>query len=230
MNGMRLAWAVSGRGATLRAVIAASARGLLNSRVALVVADRESPVESVCNDYKLAFRLLVPNEKSPWIQLQEQLRRQILDEKIDWLFLTFNRLINETVINAVGGCAANLHLSMLPAFRGFGATRKALASGVRFTGATVHLIDSGVDAGPILAQAVCPVFDGDTEASLGRRQFEASVQIILQTIRSIERNEVQLNASRQPIWHGPSREGGALQFPVVDEDLIEFSRKFCATV
>jgi phosphoribosylglycinamide formyltransferase-1 len=63
----------------------------------------------------------------------------------------------------------NVHPSLLPAFPGLDAQRQALDYGVKFTGCTVHLVDEQLDHGPIVKQAVVPVFDGDTEGTLSAR-------------------------------------------------------------
>ena len=77
-----------------------------------------------------------------------------------------------------------------------------------YTGVTVHLIDSGVDTGPIVAQKKIDIFREDTVETLGCRQFESAVPLALQAVRYAER-------------------GGFLPFVRADEDIEEFSRSFC---
>jgi len=101
--------------------------------------------------------------------------------------LTFNRMIPQSVIDAFRVRIFNLHLSLLPALPGFGATKRALLAGLSHTGVTVHFIDAGIDTGPIVAQQRIAIESTDNEASLGRRQFEAAVPLLLQTVRLIER-------------------------------------------
>lgn len=230
MAGSRLAWAVSGSGTTLQAVVKAGKQNLLTSRVVLVVADRELPIQAFCHGEGIRFRTIIPQVDAPHSTFQNSLRRELLESAVDWLFLTFNRLIDASSINILDGRAINLHMSLLPEFPGFGAIRKALAAGVDTTGVTIHQIDEGVDTGPILAQATCPVLDGDTEATLGRRQFEVSLPVVLQVIRSIERDELYLDELRHPIWRNRSRKiNGRGNQLAIDPDLINFSGEFCGT-
>jgi phosphoribosylglycinamide formyltransferase-1 len=63
----------------------------------------------------------------------------------------------------------NVHPSLLPAFPGLHPQRQALAAGVRVSGCTVHLVDEGLDSGPIVVQRAVPVSDGDDEATLAER-------------------------------------------------------------
>lgn len=81
----------------------------------------------------------------------------------------FMRIITATLLDAFPQRVVNIHPSLLPAFPGVHAQAQALAYGVRVSGCTVHLVDGGMDTGPILAQAAVPVLDGDTEESLRDR-------------------------------------------------------------
>jgi phosphoribosylglycinamide formyltransferase-1 len=79
----------------------------------------------------------------------------------------------------------NIHPSLLPAFPGVHSQAQALAYGVRVTGCTVHLVDAGMDTGPVLAQAAVPVLDDDTEETLRDRilvQEHALLPTVLQWI------------------------------------------------
>ena len=73
------------------------------------------------------------------------------------------------LLAAFPGRIVNIHPSLLPAFPGLHVQQAALSHGARFSGCTVHFVDAGVDTGPIIAQAVVPVLDGDTEESLAAR-------------------------------------------------------------
>lgn len=81
----------------------------------------------------------------------------------------FMRLLGPPVLERFAGRVVNTHPSLLPAFPGAHAVADALAYGVRITGVTVHLVDEGVDTGPVVAQAAVPVEPGDTEQRLHAR-------------------------------------------------------------
>jgi phosphoribosylglycinamide formyltransferase-1 len=81
----------------------------------------------------------------------------------------FMRILGPAFLGAYEGRIVNTHPSLLPAFPGARAVRDALAYGVRITGCTVHLVDSGVDTGPVLAQEAVEVLPRDDEASLHAR-------------------------------------------------------------
>ena len=99
-------------------------------------------------------------------------------------------------------------ISLLPEFPGFGPTRKALQSNAGHTGVTLHLIDAGVDTGPIIAQNKVGIAPYDTVETLGRRQFEAAVPLAIQAVRLAER-------------------GSLRSFSDTDGDIEAFARAFC---
>ena len=202
---MKLAWAVSGAGMGARAVVEAHLAGLLKSKVELVVFDRTGPTESMmryCDRMGIESMIVKP----------ETLERELLDMQrelaFDTMGLTFNRLIPQTVIDSFNGKIFNLHLSLLPMFPGFGATRKSLESGMPYTGVTVHFVDAGIDTGPVIARKRVAIRESDSPATLGRRQFEAAVPLLLQTVRVLE-------------------SGRETSFDEPDPELAEFGAQYC---
>jgi phosphoribosylglycinamide formyltransferase 1 len=81
----------------------------------------------------------------------------------------FMRLLGGDFLRAFPAGVLNIHPALLPSFPGLHSVRQALAHGVKVSGCTVHLVDEGTDTGPIVAQAVVPVLDGDTEETLAAR-------------------------------------------------------------
>jgi phosphoribosylglycinamide formyltransferase-1 len=81
----------------------------------------------------------------------------------------FMRVVKGPLLDAYAGRMINIHPALLPSFRGLHGQAKALEYGVRYSGCTVHFVDSGVDTGPIIIQRVVPVRQDDTEESLSAR-------------------------------------------------------------
>jgi phosphoribosylglycinamide formyltransferase-1 len=97
----------------------------------------------------------------------------------------FMKIVGPAVLDAFGGRLVNTHPALLPAFPGAHAVRDALAAGVPVTGATVHLIDAGVDTGPVLAQREVPVLPGDDEASLHERIKTVERELLVETVAQL---------------------------------------------
>ncbi len=224
---LRLAWAVSGQGRALQAVIDAAQSGLIAAEVVFIVSDRPSPIEIVARQHGIPYRLIEPQEG----RYHPALIESVAPHDPEWMGLTFNRLLADSVIAHFGGRIFNLHLSLLPLFPGFGAVAisRMIASGMRMTGATVNLIDDSTDLGPILAQATCPVSSADTRATLGRRLFEISLPMLLQLVRAIAERELTYSAESGIVWPATAAAvANSNVFPCVDADISAFSRQFCA--
>ncbi|GAA1877178.1 phosphoribosylglycinamide formyltransferase [Pseudonocardia ailaonensis] len=97
----------------------------------------------------------------------------------------FMRILGAPFLAGIGRPIVNTHPALLPAFPGAHAVRDALAHGVKVSGTTVHLVDAGVDTGPILAQEAVPVLPGDTEAELHERIKIAERRLLVSTVESM---------------------------------------------
>ena len=104
----------------------------------------------------------------------------------DWVFCAgFMRILGSATLSHFSNRIINTHPALLPAFPGAHAVRDALAYGVRVTGCTMHLVDEGVDTGPIIAQAPVHVDASDDEASLHERIKMAERSLVVGTIAAI---------------------------------------------
>jgi phosphoribosylglycinamide formyltransferase-1 len=95
------------------------------------------------------------------------------------------RLLSPCFIDAFRGRILNIHPSLLPSFPGLDAQRQALEHGVKFSGCTVHFVDETLDGGPIIAQRVVPVLEGDTVESLSTRILEQEHQLYAEAVKSV---------------------------------------------
>jgi len=94
-------------------------------------------------------------------------------------------LLSPCFIEAFRGRILNIHPSLLPSFPGLDAQRQALALGVKFSGCTVHFVDETLDGGPIIAQRVVPVLEGDTVETLSARILEQEHQLYAEAVASV---------------------------------------------
>lgn len=108
----------------------------------------------------------------------------------------FMRILSETFVGAFARRIVNVHPALCPAFPGIHAARQALDAGARITGCTVHLVDTGVDTGPILAQAAVPILDDDDEERLQRRIQVQEHRLLPRVIEAIARGDVVVEGER----------------------------------
>lgn len=108
----------------------------------------------------------------------------------------FMRIIGQRFLDAFPERIMNIHPALLPAFPGLHVQQKALDYGARFAGCTVHFVDGGVDTGPIIAQAVVPVLDTDTEETLSARILVQEHKIYPQAIQWFAQGAISINGRK----------------------------------
>ena len=117
---------------------------------------------------------------------EERIIATLRERRVDLICLAgYMRLLSPCFIEAFRGRILNIHPSLLPSFPGLDAQRQALEHGVKFTGCTVHFVDETLDGGPIIAQRVVPVLEGDTVESLSARILEQEHQLYAESVKSV---------------------------------------------
>jgi phosphoribosylglycinamide formyltransferase-1 len=111
----------------------------------------------------------------------------------------FMKIVGPAFLAKFGERTINTHPSLQPAFPGMHAVRDALDYGVKVTGVTVHLVDSGVDAGPVIAQAAIPVLDGDDETGLHERIKSVERGLLVDTVGRLVRGGWSVEGRRVSI-------------------------------
>lgn len=108
----------------------------------------------------------------------------------------FMKIVGPAVLDAFAGRLINTHPALLPAFPGAHAVRDALAAGATVTGSTVHVVDAGVDTGPVLAQREVPVLPGDDEPRLHERIKAVERELLVETVARLAATEREDESSR----------------------------------
>ncbi len=123
------------------------------------------------------------------------------------------RLITSTMLDAFPMRIMNIHPSLLPAFPGLNVQRQAVEYGVRFSGCTVHFVDSGTDTGPIIIQAAVPVLDDDDEHTLSARILKEEHRIYPRAIQLFAEGRLRIEGRRVTIAPGLPLDDSALINP-----------------
>jgi phosphoribosylglycinamide formyltransferase 1 len=193
----RIAVLVSGRGSNLQALIDAEGRGELGGTVVLAVTN--VPGAPALDRARLAGieTALLDHRGRPREQYDQELAELLRGHRIDLVCLAgFMRILSPVFIRAFSGRILNIHPSLLPAFPGKNAQRQALEHGVRLSGATVHLVDEGLDSGPILLQEAVTVRDDDTADTLASRILETEHRIYPRAVRLLCEGHLRLDGRR----------------------------------
>lgn len=190
---LRLVVLISGGGSNLRALLDAAQDAEFPARVVAVGADRQADgLAHAEHDGIPSF--VVPYTSFPSREAWgEELLAQLREWEPDLVILSgLMRLLPEAVVAAHSPALINTHPAYLPEFPGAHGVRDALAAGVTETGASVIVVDNGVDSGPILAQRRVPILPGDTEATLHERIKPVERELLIQTVLDIATNTIDL--------------------------------------
>jgi phosphoribosylglycinamide formyltransferase-1 len=175
----------SGRGSNFEAIADAIERGDLNAEIKLIISDKEDAlVLKKGAKRKIPVLCVKPGDFSDAAVYERALIAAFRSAEAELVALAgYMRLIGDEFINAFPYCIVNIHPALLPSFRGLNAQRQALEAGVRFSGCTVHIVDRGMDTGPIILQAAVPVCGDDDEESLSNRILEEEHKIYWRALR-----------------------------------------------
>ncbi len=195
----RLVVLISGTGSNLQALIDATAEDY-PAQVVAVGADRAG-ITGLDRAAAAGIPTFVvdPADHRDRVAWDQELTRQIQRFEPDWVVSAgFMRILREEVLRAFPDQIVNTHPALLPAFPGAHAVRDAIAYGVKVTGCTIHLVDAGVDTGPVLAQASVDMQRDDNEASLHERIKVLERELLVDTIERLCRQS--LSISGRQVW------------------------------
>jgi phosphoribosylglycinamide formyltransferase-1 len=193
----RIGVLVSGRGSNLQALLDAASRGETGGEIAVVVSNvegalgleraRKAGIPAVFRDHRGKKREAFDAEIVEILQAHH----------VDLVCLAgFLRLLSPVFVRAFPGRIVNIHPALLPAFPGLDAQRQAWEHGVKVSGATVHLVDEGLDSGPIVAQESVPVLSGDTPERLAARILEAEHRLYPRAVRLLLEGRCRVEGRR----------------------------------
>jgi phosphoribosylglycinamide formyltransferase-1 len=161
----------SGRGTNLQAILDAIEAGRCPARIVVVVSDR--PGAAAVERARSAGIDAVHVDPAAYpdrAAFDQAVLAVLTKHDVGLVCLAgYMRLLSPGFVAACRARILNVHPALLPAFPGLHAQRQALEHGVKLTGVTIHLVDEGLDTGPIVLQAAVPVLEDDTEESLAAR-------------------------------------------------------------
>jgi phosphoribosylglycinamide formyltransferase-1 len=174
---------LSGRGSNFEAIAGHVADGQIPARIAVVISNRED-APGLVKARALGLNAIFIASKGKEREAYDREVVSILKQhEVDLVCLAgFMRILSPYFIREFQHRILNIHPALLPAFPGCDSQKQALDYGVKFTGCTVHIVDEGVDTGPIVCQAVVPVLDDDTVDSLSARILNEEHRIYSEAI------------------------------------------------
>lgn len=188
---------LSGRGSNFEAIARNVADEKIPGKIALVISNREQ-APGLERARAMGLKTLFISSKG---KDREAYDREVVaalkEAHVDLVCLAgFMRLLSPYFVRAFPRRILNIHPALLPAFPGLDAQKQALDYGVKFTGCTVHIVDEGMDTGPIVCQAIVPVLDDDTEETLSARILSEEHRIYSEAVCLLLKDEVRIEGRR----------------------------------
>jgi phosphoribosylglycinamide formyltransferase-1 len=195
----RLVVLVSGAGTNLQALLDACADPGYGATVVAVGADRDSITAlDRANDANIPTFTLKVGDFATRVEWDQALAAACARHQPDLIVCAgFMKLVGPAFLAQFNGRCLNTHPALLPSFPGMHGVRDALAYGVKVSGCTVFLVDEGVDAGPVLAQAAVPVHDDDDGPSLHERIKVAERALLVDTVGRMARAGWSVDGDRK---------------------------------
>jgi len=176
---------ISGSGTNLQAIIDAIEAGKLDAKIEVVLSNKED-AQGLARAQKHGISTEILNHKNFASReaYDEAVVSLLRGRGVELVVLAgFMRLLSPVFVKAYSNRIMNIHPALLPAFPGLNVQQKAVEHGVRFSGCTVHFVNEECDEGPIIIQAVVPVFTDDTEAALMARILKQEHKIYPRAIQ-----------------------------------------------
>jgi len=194
----RIGVLLSGRGSNFEALADSIAAGRIpGAEIVLVVSNREDAPGVARAAARGISSRVIPSKGLQREAYDKLVVAELKGAGVELVCLAgFMRLLSPYFVASFPQRILNIHPSLLPSFPGLEAQRQALEYGVKFSGCTVHLVDENLDAGPILAQAIVPVRDDDTDETLSARILAEEHRIYTDAVRLILSGRYRIEGRR----------------------------------
>lgn len=194
----RIAVLLSGRGSNFEALADSVAAGRIpDAEIAVVVSNRENAPGIEKARQRGLEAVVIPSKGREREEYDREVVALLEAKKVDLVCLAgFMRLLSPYFVEHFRHRILNIHPALLPAFPGLEAQKQALEWGVKYSGCSVHFVDENLDAGPIVAQAVVPVEDDDTEEALGARILKEEHRIYTEAVKLVLSGKFRVEGRR----------------------------------
>ncbi|MDZ4343202.1 MAG: phosphoribosylglycinamide formyltransferase [Candidatus Binatia bacterium] len=204
---------VSGSGTNLQAIIDEIEAKRLDAKIEVVLSNKADAYGLVrAKNHRIATEVLDHKQFSSR-EAYDQAVVDILHARgVELVVLAgFMRLLSPVFVKAYSNRIMNIHPALLPSFPGLHVQKKAVDHGVRFSGCTVHFVNEECDEGPIIIQAVVPVFPDDSEESLAARILKQEHRIYPRAIQLYAEGRLHVEG-RRVLVNGLAKDGNEVLF------------------
>ena len=208
---------VSGSGSNLQSIIDSIEKGALPARIRIIISNNPGAFAlERARKHGIPSAVIEHGGFSSRDQYDQKLVDTLKTQDVELVVLAgFMRVLSPLFLRAFPMRIMNIHPALLPCFPGTHGQKKAFDYGVKFSGCTVHFADEGVDTGPIIIQAVVPVYDTDTEETLSQRILKEEHRIYPKAIRLYAEGKLRVEGRKVRIQNHPQPEDNPRHNPPI---------------
>ncbi len=200
MKKLKIGALASGRGSNVEAILKNIKSGYLPCEMKVVISDnKDARVLEIAREYGVKAIYLDPGKKKHTLEpeKEEEYARVLKEEGVELVVLAgFMRILKGALLREFKDRIMNIHPSLLPAFKGLEAQKRAWEYGVKLAGCTVHFVDETVDGGPIILQKCVPVLEEDTPETLTERILKEEHKIYSEAIKLFAEGRLKIEGRR----------------------------------
>ena len=188
--GLNLGILISGRGSNMLNLVNASQRGLINSKIKIVISNnKNSSGIDKAKRKNIKTKIINQNDYESKKDFENALTNTLKNQNVDLVCLAgFMSILSKKFLKEWHRKVINIHPSLLPSFRGKNAVKQALENRVKTAGCSVHFVDEGIDTGEIISQEKVSVSSNDDEETLGKKILKKEHALYIKVIKDLERN------------------------------------------
>jgi len=208
---------VSGSGSNLQSIIDNIEKGNLPARIRIIVSNNPGAFAlERARKHGIPCAVIEHGGSGNREEYDRKLVDALKAHDVDLVVLAgFMRVLTPFFLRAFPMRVMNIHPALLPSFPGTHGQKKAFDYGVKFSGCTVHFADEGVDTGPIIIQAIVPVYDSDTEETLSQRILKEEHRIYPKAIRLYAEGKLQVEGRKVRVLDHPQPDDSPRHNPPV---------------
>ncbi len=188
---------VSGSGSNLQAIIDNIEAGRVDAKIKIVISNVPDVFALERAEKHGIPSRVIPHPGLRREEYDQKLVEALREQEVELVVLAgFMRIITPVLLRAFPMRVINIHPALLPAFPGTHVWQTEIDYGVKFAGCTVHFVDEGTDTGPIIIQAVVPVYDDDTADTLNARILKQEHKVYSQAIQMYAQGRLEIQGRR----------------------------------
>jgi phosphoribosylglycinamide formyltransferase-1 len=216
---VRIGVLASGSGSNLQAIIDAVEAGKIKAEIAVVISDNKKAYAlERAKKHNITALFIDPKSHRRREDYDTAVLEKLRKHDVDLVLLAgYMRIVSLVLVEAYENRMMNIHPALLPSFPGLHVQKKAIDYGARFSGCTVHFVDGGMDTGPIIIQAVVPVFHCDDENKLSERILKQEHKIYPEAVRLFCEGRLEVQGRRVVIKNRPKVPDNFLINPPIKE-------------